>query len=62
MGLINAVSPSIRAILVMLEPKALPRAIPGLPWQTANADTIISGAEVPKPTITMPINNGGMPK
>jgi hypothetical protein len=30
--------------------------------EAASAETIISGAEVLKPTITMPINSGGMPK
>jgi hypothetical protein len=36
--------------------------MPGLPWEAANAETTISGAEVPKPTITIPISSGGMPK
>jgi hypothetical protein len=36
--------------------------MPGLPCDAEIAETTISGAEVPKPTITMPINSGGMPK
>ena len=43
------------AILAILEPYALPSAIPGLPSTAASAETTISGAEVPNPTITMPI-------
>ena len=49
-------------MLVMFEPKAFPKAIPGFPCEAASAETTISGAEVPKPTITMPINSDGMPK
>ena len=36
--------------------------MPGLPWEAESAETTISGAEVPKPTITIPISSGGMPK
>src|SRR5690554_2879464 len=36
--------------------------MPALPWLAAIAETIISGAEVPKPTITMPISSGGIPR
>ena len=61
-GLISAVTPRISATLVMLEPYALPSASPGLPCNAASADTAISGADVPKPTITMPTSSGGMPK
>jgi hypothetical protein len=46
----------------MLEPKALPSAMPGLFWNAESAETTISGADVPNPTITIPIKSGGMPK
>src|SRR6056297_1895607 len=36
--------------------------MPGLPWEEARAETSISGAEVPKPTMTMPISSADMPK
>src|SRR6056297_2056870 len=34
----------------------------GLPCRADRAETTISGADVPKPTTTMPISSGGMPK
>ena len=33
--------------------------MPGFPCKEASADTTISGADVPKPTITIPISRGG---
>jgi hypothetical protein len=39
---------------------ALLSARPGLPLEAANAETVIYGSEVPKPTITIPTNSGGM--
>ena len=60
-GLMSAVIPRINAILAMLEPNALPSAIPELPSSAAITDTIISGAEVPKPIINMPISSGDSP-
>ena len=61
-GLISAVMPSISAILVMFEPTALPNARPGLFWKAASVEISISGAELPKPIITNPINSGGKPR
>ena len=48
-------------MLARLEPMALPIEMPGLPWKAAITDTTSSGAEVPKPTITMPTISGEMP-
>src|SRR5690554_3542201 len=61
-GQIRAVRPSIRAMLAMFEPYALPIAIPGFPCIDENVATTISGAEVPKPTITIPISKGDILK
>ncbi|EWS59147.1 hypothetical protein Y695_04637 [Hydrogenophaga sp. T4] len=61
-GAISAVMPRISAMLTMLEPQALPSASPGLPCEAASTDTTISGAEVPKPTISMPTSSGGTAK
>ena len=33
-----------------------------MPWDAASAETTISGADVPNPTITIPINREGIPK
>jgi len=61
-GAMTAVAPMISAILVMLEPIALPIASPELPCREATADTSISGAEVPKPTIVRPMSSGDTPR
>ncbi|MCY1377436.1 hypothetical protein D9M69_650100 [compost metagenome] len=49
-------------MLTTLEPQALPSASPGLPCEAASTDTTISGAEVPKPTTSMPTSKGGTAK
>ena len=46
----------------MLEPSALPIASEGLPSSEASADTTISGAEVPKPTMVTPTTSAETPK
>jgi len=61
-GVINAVVPSTSAILVILEPSALPTPSAGFPCQAAMADTKISGAEVPMPTMVSPIIIGETPR
>ena len=43
----------------MLEPKALPSAKPGLPCRDERAEITISGIELPKPIISMPMRRGG---
>ncbi len=62
MGTTNAVMPSTRPILVILEPIALPSPIAGLPDQAAIPETSISGAEVPKPTMVRPMMRGEIPR
>ena len=49
-------------LLKLLLPMTLPSTISDCPPSEAMVFTTNSGAEVPKPTITMPINSGGMPK
>ncbi len=44
-------------IFVVFDPSALPIAKPGLPCNADSADTNNSGAEVPKPSTTIPITN-----
>ena len=61
-GTMTAVAPNTSAILVMLEPIALPMARPVLPPYAAMLATSISGAEVPKPTMVSPIMRGDIPK
>ena len=56
-----AVNPRIKPVLTIFEPRALPRAKSGLPSMAAIAETTISGADVPKPTMTIPINKDGIP-
>jgi hypothetical protein len=58
-GAISDVRPRIRPVLTILEPIVLPKTKSVLPSIDATIDTTISGIEVPKPTITMPINRGG---
>ena len=48
-------------MLQMLEPQALPSAMAGLPCQAESAETVSSGAEVPKPTTTIPTSSAGTP-
>ena len=62
MGLTMAVRPRMSAMLAMLEPYALPSAMPGLPSMAEMAETAISGAEVPKPMMTTPMSKGGREK
>ena len=57
-GVRNAVTPRIRAILVIFEPIALPIAKPLLPCHAETPEISNSGAEVPKPIMTTPITNG----
>ena len=54
-GVISAVMPRISPIFAMLEPSALPIARLGVSSSTATTEIRISGAEVPKPIIVMPI-------
>ena len=42
----------------MLDPNALPIPKPGFPCTAATPETNISGAEVPRPIITMPTISG----
>ena len=49
-------------MLAMFEPRALPMASDGLPCNEAVAETIISGAEVPKPTMVRPTTRVETPK
>ena len=56
-----AVTPRIKLIFTILDPSALPNAKSGFPSLAAIADTTISGAEVPKPTMTIPIKIEGKP-
>ena len=60
-GFTSAVIPSTNAILVMLDPNALPTAVFILPFIEAIADTTISGADEPIATIVNPIIMGEMP-
>lgn len=50
-GYIIADIPRINKILAMLLPTTLPIAISGVPLNIASTETVISGIEVPKPTI-----------
>ena len=61
-GEINAATPRTSVILAIFEPIALPMARAGLPPYEAKPATIISGADVPKPTIVSPMINGGTSK
>ena len=56
----RAVIPRISPILAIFEPIALPIAKSILFCQAASIPTMISGAEVAKPTITRPIIRGGI--
>jgi len=47
---------------VIFDPTALPKARPPFPSRAAISDTIISGAEVPKPIMKMPMRMGDTPK
>lgn len=49
-------------MFAMLLPTTLPTAMSGRLLIAAPTDTTISGAEVPKPTITSPVNKGEMPR
>ena len=60
-GEISAVQPKINPILAILEPNAFPTANPEFPCEEAIAETSISGADVPSPTIVKPINKGDTP-
>ncbi len=62
MGAKRAVVPKISPILAIFEPSAFPNAMPGLPSKAAITETSISGALVPKPTITIPMSKVGIPK
>lgn len=53
-----AVVPKISPIFEMFDPKALPRASPGLSSMDAITETNNSGAEVPKPITSIPIKSG----
>ena len=61
-GFNKAVNPRMSARFVMLEPSAFPSASPGLPSTAENTDTATSGAEVPKPTTTMPTTSADTPR
>ena len=61
-GPMIAVMPRMRAMLTMFDPYAFPKAMPEFPWRAAKVETTNSGAEVPKPTMTIPIRRGGIPK
>ena len=61
-GLTRVVTLRINPILVMLEPTALPSARFGLFCIAAWPEIGISGAELPRPIITSPINRGGRPR
>ena len=61
-GAINAVAPRISAMFAILEPYAFPSASCGELFIAENIDTTISGADVPKPTITIPIRKVLIPK
>ena len=60
--MIKAVEPTIKPIFVIFEPMAFPIAIDGFPLIAAMIDMIISGADVPKPTIIIPITRGDIPR
>ena len=53
-----AVIPSTSAILNIFDPKAFPTLSPGCLSKAAKPETNISGAEVPKPKISIPIMSG----
>ena len=61
-GLISAVTPRIRPTLAILDPSALPTASSVAPFSAALMDTIISGAEVPKPTTVKPMSSADTPR
>ena len=61
-GLTIAATPKISRTFVMFEPYALPSAMSGLPSKAETAETSISGADVPNPTMIMPMRNGETPK
>ena len=56
-GAITAAKPKMSRILAMFDPTTLPKAISDAPSRAALTDTSNSGVEVPKPTITNPINS-----
>ena len=60
-GFSIAVTPKIRAMLAMLEPKTFPTAVSVLPARAAVADTIISGAEEPIARMVIPMTRGATP-
>ena len=61
-GLTNAVNPTTNPMLLIYEPIALPMAMSGLPLRVAIIVTIISGTDVAKLTINVPINIFGIEK
>ena len=61
-GITSAVAPRINPILAMLDPSALPIARLGVLSNTENRDIKISGAEVPKPMIVIPIISVDTPR
>lgn len=61
-GLINAVNPTTNPMLLIYEPIALPMAMSGFPLRVAIIVTIISGTDVAKLTINVPINILGIEK
>ncbi len=61
-GVSSAVTPRISEMLQMFEPQELPRASAGLPSRAEKTDTSISGAEVPKPIIRIPMRISGTPR
>lgn len=61
-GATSPVTPKMTVVLVMLEPRALPMPMNALPSSEATRLTRSSGAEVPKPTIVMPMTSVETPR
>jgi len=53
--------PRMNSTLAILEPTMLPIASCGTPARTASIAATSSGADVPKPTMVMPMTSGGTP-
>ncbi len=61
MLVMQSVTPSTKPMLVMFEPRAFPTAREPASDSEAMIDTTISGAEVPRETMVIPISNGDRP-
>ena len=57
-GSMIAVIPRTKAMLIILDPRALPIPSFGQPSKAASPETTISGAQVPKPKMITPIISG----